>query len=364
MRHLSTPPTVLIRLRRLVALVALAFCALPACVARESAPAAVALPPPTVTTVATRASTPCTIVGDGELVENDWDQPPEFGLYADATPKDDPELWIRETKRVGVTWSNLPPAHAPNASPLASVTLGGEGRISVHAFAKLAGRHFQLRTTGEVLGERMWIDRGYPVEILGMRDSLVVVRRATGFASPASFEASIACGMMAYDPVAIDPPPDEEPSDVVSPVGQRIELHRFPGAETFLALDPGDQGIAFGVKETKDDWLHVRWHENGLGIDGWVKKSDVEEGARGIGGFGAIGSSGGSARPLRVVRVKHSTPLFVGDDRHRFADATFDPGAILEVWSVEGDWLAVSFEDRVIEANDGFWISNKAVEDH
>lgn len=349
-------------MRLVVGALALAFTL--GCVARETAPVAVALPSPSAIAVTpSAASLPCTIMGDGELIEDNHTDVPEFGLFA-TMRSTTAELVIDDTKAVGVTWSGFPPAHDPGATPMAAVALGGQSRIAVHAFAKLAGRGFQLRTTGEIVTDQMWIDRGVVVEVLGSSHGGIVVRRPSGFESPEYFEATIGCGMVAYDPKAIDPPKSEDSdADTMAPIGDHIELRRSPGGDAFVNVRPGDYGLGFIVRETNGEWLHVRWHERGLGLDGWVKKSEVEEGGYGGLGLSGFGSSGGRGRPMRVVTVKHATPLLLGDDRHRFGDAVFEPGAVLEVWSVEGEWLQVTLEDESIRADDGLWISNKAVTD-
>lgn len=333
------------------------------CVARESAPAAVALPPPSAVAIAASgASLPCTIMGDGELVEDDHADVPEFGLFATARSTD-AELVVDDTKAVAVAWSGFPPAHEPGASPIAAVALGGQARIAVHAFAKLTGRGFQLRTTGEIAGEQMWIDRGVAVEVLGWSHGNIAVRRSSGFESPAYFEAAVPCGMMAYDPKAIDPPRSEEADDPMAPIGDHLELRRSPGGATFVDVRPGDYGLGLAARESSGDWLHVRWHERGLGLDGWVKKSEVEEGGYGGLGLSGYGSSGGKGRPMRVVTVTRATALLLGDDHHRFGDAVFEPGAVLDVWAAEGDLLSVTLQDESIRANDGLWIASKAVAD-
>ncbi len=338
----------------------------PGCVARESAPVVVALPPPAVEVVTPSASsTSCTISGDGELVENEYSEHTDFGVFATAraAASGDPELHIKQTKAVAVTWSAFPQAHDASAPPVAAIALGGEKRISLHAYAKLTGRRFQLRTTGEVIADRMWIDRGVPVEVVGTNHGEIVVRRATDFDSPAFFEATVACGMMAYDPKPIDPPNDDYADDGVSPVGDRVELRSYPGGDTFVTVHPGEMSISFTVKETKADWLHVRWHERGLGLDGWVKKAEMDEGGGSGIGLGGIGTSGGRGRPSRVVIVKRPTAVLLGRDHHPFVDAMYEVGAVLEVWSTQDDLLSVTFEDRAIETPHGFWIASAAIED-
>ncbi len=334
-----------------------------ACAVHDAPSVVVALAPPSAIPVAPAESFPsCTIMGDGELVENEWEERPELGLYGSARDKE-PVFTVEKTDEVGIAWSELPLAHDPSSTGFAAVALGNQSRIAVHAWSKLAGRRFQLRTAGDVVPEHMWIDRGVPVEVLGTHRGQIVVRRATGFDAPAWFEASVACGMMAYDPKAIDPPREEDVDDGLVPLGAQLELRTRPAGEVFVTVRPGEGSIAFAARETSGEWVHLRWHERGLGLDGWARRSELDEGAGGMLGLGGIGMSGGSGGPLRTVTVARPARVLLGEDHHPFSDATFERGARLDVWGTSGDLLEVTLEDKSISSREEMWIDRRAVED-
>jgi hypothetical protein len=336
------------------------------CVREGGRSPVVTLDPPRAVPVSPTATYPnCTIMGEGELFENPWEDAPALGLYESARAPE-PALVVVKTTKVGIAWSELPivaEAAGPAPSPFAAVALGDQHRIAVHAWAKLTGRRFQLRTTGDVIPDHMWIDRGVPVEVLGMRRGAVVVRRASGFEAPVWFQASVACGMMAYEPKAIDPPNDDDVQAPLSIVGAQLELHTRPAGDVFVTLRPGDGPLSFSLRDSSGDWVRVRWHERGLGLDGWVRRTELDEGDSGMIGLGNIGTTSGHGRASRTVVVQKPAKVLLGDDRHPFADAVFERGALLDVWSTEGDYDAVTLNDESITSSETMWIDRRAVAD-
>lgn len=94
-----------------------------------------------------------------------------------------------------------------------------------------------------------------------------------------------------------------------------------------------------------------------------MRASEVD-GAASYRGFGlsGTGGSGGSSRP-RLLRVRSEAPVLVGDDHAPFADAVFERGALLDGWETVGHAIRVELRGREIDADDGMWIAESAVED-
>lgn len=310
---------------------------------------------------AAAAPVQCTIAGSGEL-RAEWDEGTELGLF-ESPRATKAEVIVAKTTDVHVVWSELPSTHAERR--LAAVRLGGDAHLTVTAYAKLDDRRFQLRSRGAVAGEHAWIDQGVAVEVLGVALDGVVVRRKSPFSSPTFFEATVPCGIVAYEPTSLDAPGDDEWMDddeYVAPRGDKLELHRSIDGGIAYVVEPGEAELSLVTTETSGDWLRVRWHEDGLGLDGWVKKTETVEGyAHGTGRMGG-GSAYGHGRPRRTSTVTHPTPLLLGADHHQFADADFEKDAVLDVWREEDGLLQVTFHDDAIVTSDGeMWISAKAV---
>lgn len=304
----------------------------------------------------------CAVAGTGELVEANVEAP-EFFVFAE--PRSTAHgLTILETTKVGVTWSSFPSTADGAGLRRAAITIGGQKLIRAHAFADLAGRGFQLRVTTFVVPDHAWIDCGVQVEVVGIERGSLVVRRKSPFARPEFFEPRAPCATVAYEPTALDPPSDttDDDEDAVGPTGDALVLRDAPAGAEVLTLGFDGDGIALSVRERRGDWLRVAWHSGGLGIDGWVRASEVD-GSASYRGFGmsGVGGSGGSSRPRRL-RVRTEAPVLVGDDHQPFGDAVFERGALLDGWETDGHAIRVELRGREIGADDGMWIAEGAVE--
>lgn len=324
-----------------------------------AAPAGVVLPSTGAAAASVSARAPaCSIHGGGELFEG-ANEPKPLPLFATAREAK-PGLVIEDSRDVAATWSELPPIGAPAR---AAIELGGQKLLRVHAYASLAGRGFQLRTRGYAVREHLWIDWGYPVELLGTDHGELVVRRLTGFTRPPFVEARVACDVVAWERTAfLEPYAAEDDGDLLQPSVGSLAIYTAPSGSPFIEIVPSDRGFAFWERERRDRWVHVRSHFGGFGIDGWVHEGDVKEAGPGSISLGNIRTIGRDGPAPRMVRVRRDSQVLVGASHEPFADAVFEEGALLDSWSVEEGLLRVTFENRVISAPGGMWIAERDIE--
>ncbi len=318
--------------------------------AAAPAPSGVALPPVPAPTASSTPAAPCVIRGGGELVEG---EAKPLLLYA-SVRESVPGLELVRPAHVSATWSELP---SVGSGDRASIELGGQKLLRVHAHASLAERGFQLRARADAVRDHLWLDGGHVVELLGLDHGAVVVRRPTTFAKPAFVEARVGCDVVAWEPSALVAAPAEDDGDRVQPSRGALQLYGAPGGSPFLELVVGERAVSFLQRERREGWVRIGFHERGIGLDAWVRDADVREAPERTIDLGNIHTIARDGIAPKKMRVRRESPVLVGKTRAQFADAVFEEGALLDAWVNDGGLLEVTFESRAIRAPDGMWIA-------
>lgn len=319
--------------------------------------AVVSLPPPLPAVGASTTASRCTIHGKGELVGDDAGV--DFDLFRGPS-NTTPALRISATSEVAVTWSEIPGAHG-NAR--ARVDIGGQKLIRARAYADLVGRGFQLRRRGYQVADHVWIDGGVVVELLGMENDRLLVRRRSGLTEPIFFEARVECADVAYEPEPLEVPAEAEVAtgDSVRVPGGVLHLSTAPTVASFLTVRPEDDQ-AFGVVERRAGSVRILFGGDGVGFDAWVPASEVEVLSWGHGSTGGSSSCGGGRFRSRRVTVATESAVLIGPKHEVLDEAFFEVGALLEIDDETDDLYQVRFPEEEIVAPDGMWISKRAVE--
>lgn len=239
---------------------------------------------------------PCVISGAGEVSVQEGDrrsERPPFTVYSERTTQRQIAV-VRQPSAVRATWTRLPDAAEPTAARARLAVAG----LQFSGWATLRGRLFQLRERAEIAPDRLWVRRGAPVEVLGVRGPLVVARVDTParmLDAPKQLEVATACGNLAYEPVrAPADPQDAAPngSGTAEPVAGILDLHQAPDGPRIVRLDlAASTWTSYSWMGTQGDWVRVSGGDTNIAFDAWVPAWQVRNpnGGRGI----SLGSIGG-----------------------------------------------------------------------
>ena len=309
----------------------------------------------------------CRIEGTGERAGEGDEVPFEVFESNDAAA---PAFVIAHPEHAHVAWRF--PARADDGRTRARIEIGGQAHVRYAGFANLYGRTFTTKARMDSVTGHLWARAGSPIEMMSDAESgTIFARVATPFAAPKTIVVSGNCADVVYAPDLTSTPPKQR-ADAINRA-PTVRLFASPTAATsFATITAGDRGIGFEVLERREDFAHVAAQEAHIGIDAWVRASDISE----ISGRGFFESRASQPPTQRMsgpsrARVKRDTPLFMGDAflLDAIAGAFVEKDAMIVYdASAEGDakapnLVAFSFEDFFIVAPEGkrLWIARDAL---
>ena len=276
-----------------------------------------------------------------------------LGLF-DSPDRSEPDLLIERPESTPMLWSEFPPVGQATAA-LARIRLEEGSPIRGSFWGSTRDRGFQLRRSAT--SGLTWIDRGVRVEIVGRVAEGLLVRRASELSFPRDVEVTVRCSEVAYEPVAMAPPPDDEADAGLGESTAHVDVHESANGPIGLRLVL-ERPLPVKILEARAHRTKVRWHARGLGFEGWVDEDllDQRPFAR-TADPAPVQRQGPRPNVPRLVVVRR-TALWLGDrDRRRFSDATVEPGTRLDLDGDDGPYLRVRVSDSSIRATQPMWIA-------
>jgi len=175
----------------------------------------------------------------------------------------------------GLTVIELPDSSGRRARV---ITGTGHGGFAIDGWVKADALPIYASANLPVIAGHVWIQVGQRVEYEGRQNNQIRVQRVTTSPFSQTFVATAPCNSLSL--VSVSAPPQDIPKFIrgYSLDHNELSISNEPkGESAFKLIRPNSTGSVFlyGM-EKKDDWIRIR-HYGVIGLDAWVKLSDLRQ---------------------------------------------------------------------------------------